>query len=61
MSNLASRVRHAHNPSMDFVHIFAGFLQPVAIGSAAVFAVLGIVRLRTPRRSPVIIDRRPPR
>jgi len=46
---------------MHFSDIFSGFLQPVAIGSAAVLALLGLVRLKTPRRSPVLIDRRPPR
>jgi hypothetical protein len=42
---------------MDFVDVFTGFLHPVAYGSAAVVVLLVIVRLRTPRRSPVLADR----
>jgi hypothetical protein len=46
---------------MDFAQLFVGFLQPVAFGSAAVFALIGIVRLRIPRRSPALATRRPSR
>jgi len=46
---------------MHFADIFSRFLEPIAIGSGAVLALLGLVRLRTPRRAPVLIDRRPPR
>jgi len=46
---------------MDLAHLFTGFLQPVAIGSAAVLLLLGFLRLRAPRRSAVVITRRPNR
>jgi hypothetical protein len=44
---------------MDFSSIFGGFWQPVAYGSIAVVALLIVIRLRTPRRSPALIGRRP--
>ena len=43
---------------MAFTLVFLGFLQPVAFGSAAVFALLLFIGLKTPRRSPVLITRR---
>lgn len=46
---------------MNFAQLFAGFLQPVAIGSAAVLLLLGFLRLRAPRRSAVLVSRRPSR
>jgi len=46
---------------MDFAQIFAGFMQPVAIGSAAVLLLLGILHFRSPRRSAVLVTRRPNR
>jgi hypothetical protein len=44
---------------MDFAQLFVGFLEPVAFGSVAVLAIFGIVRLRSPRRSPALATRRP--
>jgi hypothetical protein len=44
---------------MDFTQLFAGFLQPVAIGAAAVLALLLIVAVGTPRRAPAAVSRRP--
>ena len=46
---------------MDFAQLFAGFFQSVACGTAAVFALIGIVGIRTPRRSPAMIPRKPSR
>jgi len=46
---------------MDFAQLFARFFQSVACGSAAVFALIGIVGIRTPRRSPAMISRKPSR
>ncbi len=43
---------------MAFTQVFLGFLQPVAFGSAAVFALLLVIGLKTPRRSPALITRR---
>jgi len=43
---------------MDLSNVFVGFLQPVALGSAAVFVLLGIVRIRIPRRTPAFITRK---
>ena len=43
---------------MAFTQLFVGFLQPVAVGSAAVFALLLVIWLKTPRRSPSLITRR---
>jgi hypothetical protein len=44
---------------MNFSSVFAGFWQPVAYGSIAVVALLIVIRIRTPRRSPALIERRP--
>jgi hypothetical protein len=46
---------------MAFTELFLGFLQPVAFGSATVFALLLAIGLGTPRRSPVLIARKPSR
>jgi hypothetical protein len=46
---------------MAFTQLFFGFLRPVALGSAAVFLLFFVIGLKTPRRSPAIITRRPPR
>jgi hypothetical protein len=43
---------------MALTQLFLGFLQPVAFGSAAVFALLLVIGLKTPRRSPALIARR---
>jgi len=43
---------------MGISQLFLGFLQPVALGSAAVFVVLGVIGLRTPRRSSLLVSRR---
>jgi hypothetical protein len=43
---------------MAFTQLFLGFLQPVAVGSATVFALFVVIGLKTPRRSPVLITRR---
>jgi hypothetical protein len=43
---------------MAFTQLFLGFLQPVAVGSAAVFALFFLIGLKTPRRSPALITRR---
>jgi hypothetical protein len=40
---------------MDWAHVFLGFFQTVALGSATVFILLGVVRLRSPRRTPALI------
>lgn len=61
LSNVASAALCPHNPIMDFAQLFAGFFQSVACGSAAVFALIGIVGIRTPRRSPAMIPRKPSR
>ena len=46
---------------MALIQLFCGFLQPVAMGSAVVFVLLAVIALRTPRRSPTLINRRNPR
>jgi len=43
---------------MELSEVFLGFLQPVALGSAAVFLLLGILNITSPRRSPAVIARR---
>ena len=40
---------------MDLSELFRGFFQTIALGSATVFILLGVVRLRTPRRTPALI------
>jgi hypothetical protein len=46
---------------MAFTQFFLGFLRPVGIGAAAVFALLFAIRFGTRRRSPAVIRRRPSR
>jgi len=46
---------------MHFTDLFAGFFAPVVIGSATVLILIGLVRLRTPRRSPALVARKPSR
>jgi hypothetical protein len=43
---------------MAFSEVFLGFLQPVALGSVAVFVLFLFVHFRTHRRAPAFIDRR---
>jgi hypothetical protein len=43
---------------MEFGQLFYGFLQPVVLGSLAVFLLLGVVSVRSQRRSPALIARR---
>ena len=43
---------------MAFTQLFVGFLQPVAVGSAAVFALFFFIGLKTPRRSPALTTRK---
>jgi len=43
---------------MGLTQLFVGFLQPVALGSAAVFALIGIIGLRTPSRTGLLVTRR---
>src|ERR1041385_8146934 len=57
--NIASSNPHAHNPSMDLGELFLQFFHTVALGSATVFLLLGIVRLRISRRTPVLIPGKP--
>jgi hypothetical protein len=59
--NIASSNPHAHNPSMDLGELFLQFFHTVALGSATVFLLLGIVRLRISRRTPVLIPGKPSR
>jgi hypothetical protein len=40
---------------MDWAHLFLDFFHTVALGSATVFILLGVVRLRSPRRTPAPI------
>jgi hypothetical protein len=40
---------------MDLGQLFRGFFQTIALGSATVFILLGVVRLRSPRRTPAMI------
>lgn len=46
---------------MAFTQLLLGFLRPVGIGTAAVFALLFAIRFGTPRRTPAVITRRQPR
>jgi hypothetical protein len=57
--NIAQQRVAPHNPLMDLGSLFLGFLHTVAIGSATVFALIGIVRLRIPRRSPALLPYKP--
>lgn len=57
-SNLASDASQPHNAGMPLTEVFIGFLQPVAVGSVAVFALLVAIGLKTPRRSPALATRR---
>ena len=43
---------------MHFAQVFSGFFMPVAVGTAAVFALIALVGLRTHHRSPVVISRK---
>lgn len=56
--NLALLRLSVHNAAMAITELFVGFLQPVAVGSAAVFALFFVIGLKTPRRSPALITRR---
>ena len=60
-SNVDSGLPHPHNAEMSLGHLFLGFLQPVALGSVAVLVLLLVIGLRTPRRSPALLPRRPSR
>jgi hypothetical protein len=40
---------------MDLGELFRGFFQTIALGSATVLILLGVVRLRSPRRTPAMI------
>ena len=40
---------------MDLGDLFRGFFQTIALGSATVFILLGVVRLRSPRRTPALV------
>lgn len=40
---------------MEWAHLFRDFFQTVALGSVTVFALLGVVRLRTSRRTPAFV------
>jgi hypothetical protein len=53
--NIAYFTRRPHNRFMDLGDLFRGFFQTIALGSAAVFILLGVVRLRSPRRTPALI------
>jgi hypothetical protein len=44
---------------MDFAKLFAGFWLPVGAGTAAVFLLIGFVRLTIPSRTPVLVSRKP--
>ena len=57
-SNVASGDLNAHNAAMSISQVFLGFLQPIALGSAAVFALLLVIHIRTPRRTPALVSRR---
>src|SRR5579859_420593 len=59
LRNVVTVGRQAHNPPMDFARLFAGFFQPVLFGSLAVFVLIGVVALRAPHRSPVLVVRKP--
>lgn len=61
LRNIALLPRGAHNSTMDLSGLFLGFLHTVALGSAAVFVLFGIVRLRTPHRSPALLSAKPSR
>jgi len=43
---------------MGFSQLFVGFLQPVALGSAAIFVLLFVIGLTTPSRSGLLVTRR---
>ncbi|HEY6371959.1 MAG TPA: hypothetical protein VIX37_15385 [Candidatus Sulfotelmatobacter sp.] len=43
---------------MAITQVFLGFLQPVAFGAGAVFALLLVIGIKTPRRSPALVTRR---
>ena len=43
---------------MGFTQLFLGFLQPVALGSAAVFVLIGIIGLKAPSRTGILVTRR---
>jgi hypothetical protein len=43
---------------MGFSQDFVGFLQAVALGSVAVFVLFVLIGLKTPRRSPALVNRR---
>jgi hypothetical protein len=46
---------------MDLRQLFLEFFGTVGLGSATVFVLFGVVRLRTPRRSAVLIPHKPSR
>src|ERR1035441_7967253 len=56
--NLAQNPRETHNVSMGLGLLFRGFLQAIAVGAAAVLALLFIMGIRIPRRSAIVVHRR---
>ena len=56
--NLALPVSVSDNPEMDMVTVFLNFLQPVAVGTGSVFAILLTTGLVLPRRSKIDDNRR---
>ena len=59
--NIDSPSLHPDNPLMDLRQLFLEFFGTVGLGSATVFVLFGVVRLRTPRRSAVLIPHKPSR
>jgi hypothetical protein len=46
---------------MDWADLFLEFFHTIALGSATIFLLLGVVRLRSPRRTPALIPGKSPR
>jgi hypothetical protein len=55
---LALRMLEPHNAEMDVVTVFLDFLQRIAVGAGAVFAILFAIWIALPRRSRIDKTRR---
>jgi hypothetical protein len=56
--NVAIPVRESHNAEMDVATAFFDFLQRIAVGAGAVFALLFAIWLGLPTRSAIDDTRR---
>ena len=56
--NVAVAAGELHNVEMGVGKVFIDFLERIAVGAGAVFALLLVIRLGLPRRSRIAVARR---